>query len=99
VATDKLAGVGIGSPGGVERGSGELFGGGNGFGVHGGGAGGGGGAAAGGGGRVVVDNDVVAATLAEHRLGAGRSFDDLLTVFAGSGIGGARILGGPLPAG
>jgi glucokinase len=48
---------------------------------------------------VVVGNDVVAATLAEHRLGAGRGFDDLLTVFAGSGVGGALVLGGQLRAG
>jgi glucokinase len=49
--------------------------------------------------RVLVGNDVAAATLAEHRLGAGRDFDDLLCVFAGSGIGGALVLGGRLRAG
>jgi glucokinase len=49
--------------------------------------------------RVVVDNDVAVATLAEHRLGAGRGFDDLLVVFAGSGVGGALILGGQLHMG
>jgi glucokinase len=49
--------------------------------------------------RVVVGNDVVVATLAEHRLGAGRGFDDLLVVFAGSGVGGALVLGGKLHAG
>ena len=90
----KLAGVGIGSPGRVDQETGELFGAANlpGFGqpvplgklvadalrVK----------------RAVVDNDVAVATLAEHRLGAGRGFDDLLVVFAGSGVGGALILGG-----
>ncbi|HET8788837.1 MAG TPA: ROK family protein, partial [Actinomycetes bacterium] len=99
VAPHKLAGVGIGSPGRVDAATGELFGAANVFGavdrvplgamvadavgVE----------------RVVVDNDVVVATLAEHRLGAGRGFDDLLPVFAGSGVGGALVLGGRLRAG
>jgi glucokinase len=99
VAVGKLAGIGIGSPGRVDPDTGELFGAANlpGFrdpvplgslvadalGVK----------------RVVVGNDVVAATLAEHRLGAGRGFDDLLCVFAGSGVGGALVLGGELRAG
>jgi glucokinase len=99
VAAGKLAGIGIGSPGRVDPATGELFGAANlpGFrdpvplgtlvadalGAK----------------RVVVGNDVVAATLAEHRLGAGRGFDDLLTVFAGSGVGGALVLGGQLRAG
>ena len=95
----KLAGVGIGSPGRVDRETGNLFGAANVFGL--------GdpvplGAMVGdalGVERVVVDNDVVVATLAEHRLGAGRGFDDLLTVFAGSGVGGALVLGGELRAG
>ena len=96
----KLAGVGIGSPGRVDRETGNLFGAANVFGL--------GdpvplGAMVGdalGVERVVVDNDVVVATLAEHRLGAGRGFDDLLTVFAGSGVGGALVLGyGPAPTG
>jgi glucokinase len=96
VAVGKLAGVGIGSPGRVDASTGELFGAANlpGFGdrvplgalV----------ADAVGVKRVVVGNDVVVATLAEHRLGAGRGFDDLLTVFAGSGVGGALVLGGRL---
>jgi glucokinase len=96
VAVGKLAGVGIGSPGRIDPDTGELFGAANlpGFRdpvplgklvagalrV----------------GRVVVGNDVAVATLAEHRLGAGRGFDDLLTVFAGSGVGGALVLGGRL---
>jgi glucokinase len=99
VPVDKLAGVGIGSPGRIDPGTGELFGAANlpGFGdpvplgamvadtlgVE----------------RVLVGNDVVVATLAEHRLGAGRGFDDLLVVFAGSGVGGALVLGGELRAG
>ena len=49
--------------------------------------------------RVVVDNDVAVATLAEHRLGAGRGFDDLLWCSPGSGVGGALILGGQLRMG
>ena len=99
VAVGKLAGVGIGSPGRIDPDTGDLFGAANlpGFGdpvplgrmvadslgVK----------------SVVVDNDVVVATLAEHRLGAGRGFDDLLCVFAGSGVGGAFVLGGRLWAG
>ncbi|HEV3495797.1 MAG TPA: ROK family protein, partial [Actinomycetes bacterium] len=99
VPVGKLAGVGIGSPGRVDRATGDLYGAANlpvfgqpvplgsmvagALGVK----------------RVVVDNDVVAATLAEHRLGAGRGFDDLLVVFAGSGVGGALVLGGELRTG
>jgi glucokinase len=99
VQVGKLAGIGIGAPGRVDQGTGELFGAANlpGFGepvplgklvadalgVK----------------QVVVDNDVAVATLAEHRLGAGRGFDDLLVVFAGSGVGGGLVLGGQLRAG
>ncbi|HEV8425644.1 MAG TPA: ROK family protein [Actinomycetes bacterium] len=99
VPVGKLAGVGIGSPGRLDPKTGELFGAANlpGFGepvplgamvadalgIK----------------RVLVGNDVVVATLAEHRLGAGRGFDDLLVVFAGSGVGGALILGGELRGG
>ena len=79
----KLAGIGS-APGRVDAATGELFGAAN--------VSGGGDrvpwerwSSAVGVERVVVDNDVVVATLAEHRLGAGRGFDDLLTVFAGSG--------------
>jgi glucokinase len=50
-------------------------------------------------GEVALDNDVNAATLAEHRLGAGRGFDDLLAVFAGTGVGGAVVLDGRLRRG
>jgi glucokinase len=99
VPVGKLAGVGIGSPGRVDQKTGDLYGAANlpGFaepvplgpmvadavGV----------------GRVLLGNDVVVATLAEHRLGAGRGYDDLLAVFAGSGVGGALVLGGELRAG
>jgi glucokinase len=99
VPVGKLHGVGIGSPGRVDQVTGDLYGAANlpGFGQP---------VPLGsmvgdalGGKRVVVGNDVVAATLAEHRLGAGRGFDDLLVVFAGSGVGGALVLGGELRAG
>ncbi len=48
---------------------------------------------------VVVDNDVNVATLAEHRLGAGRGFDNMLGVFAGTGVGAGLILDGALRQG
>lgn len=41
---------------------------------------------------VAVDNDVNVGTLAEHRLGAGKGADDVLGVFAGTGIGAGVIL-------
>ncbi|NNE72479.1 MAG: ROK family protein [Acidimicrobiales bacterium] len=51
-------------------------------------------------GRVVlVDNDVNVATLAEHRLGAGRGVDNLLGVFMGTGVGGGLVLDGRLRRG
>ncbi len=50
-------------------------------------------------GAVALDNDVNVATLAEHRLGAGRGFDDLLAVFVGTGVGGAVVLDGQLRRG
>ncbi|MFA9445859.1 ROK family protein [Egicoccus sp. AB-alg6-2] len=43
---------------------------------------------------VRVANDVTAAAVAEHRLGAGRGTDDLLGVHVGTGVGGGIILGG-----
>jgi glucokinase len=43
---------------------------------------------------VRVTNDVTAAAIGEHRLGAGRGVDDLLAVFWGTGIGGGLVLGG-----
>lgn len=44
--------------------------------------------------RVAVGNDVQVATDAEFRLGAGRLYDSLLGVFWGTGVGGGLILGG-----
>lgn len=43
---------------------------------------------------VSVLNDVTAAAIGEHRLGAGQGADNLLTVFAGTGIGGGLVLEG-----
>jgi glucokinase len=48
---------------------------------------------------VRLDNDVNVGTLAELRHGAGRGHDDLLAVFAGSGVGGGVVLGGELRRG
>lgn len=48
---------------------------------------------------VVIDNDVNVATLAEWRLGAGRGVDDLLGVFAGTGVGAGLVLDGRLRRG
>ncbi|TMC49370.1 MAG: ROK family protein [Chloroflexi bacterium] len=48
---------------------------------------------------VVVDNDVRIGTLGEHRLGAGRPYRDVLGVWFGTGVGGAVILGGELRRG
>lgn len=41
---------------------------------------------------VRVANDVTAAAVAEHRIGAGRGTHDLLCVFVGTGVGGGLIL-------
>lgn len=43
---------------------------------------------------VRVVNDVTAAALGEHRLGAGRGADHLLVIFVGTGVGAGLILGG-----
>jgi glucokinase len=48
---------------------------------------------------VRVENDVNVATLAEYRIGAGQGLDSLLAVFAGTGVGGAVVLGGRLRQG
>ncbi len=45
---------------------------------------------------VFLENDVRAAALGEHRLGAGRGFDSMLAVFVGSGVGGGIVIGGQL---
>jgi len=43
---------------------------------------------------VRVANDVTAAAVGEHALGGGRGADDILVVFAGTGVGGGLVLGG-----
>lgn len=48
---------------------------------------------------VFVDNDVNAATVGEHRLGAGRGATDMLGIWVGTGIGGGFILNGTLHRG
>jgi glucokinase len=48
---------------------------------------------------VAVDNDVNVGTLAEHRLGAGQGADNVLGVFAGTGIGAGVVLDGVLRRG
>src|SRR6266545_7197727 len=48
---------------------------------------------------VLLENDVNVATLAEYRTGAGQGLDSLVAVFAGSGVGGAIVLGGRLRRG
>lgn len=48
---------------------------------------------------VRLDNDVNAATLAEHRLGAAAGASDALCVFVGTGVGGGLILDGALRRG
>jgi glucokinase len=45
---------------------------------------------------VGIENDVNVAALAEYRIGAGQGLDSLLAVFAGTGVGGAVVLGGRL---
>lgn len=45
---------------------------------------------------VRVANDVNAAAMAEHRLGAGQGQDDLLVVFAGTGVGAGVVINGAL---
>jgi glucokinase len=48
---------------------------------------------------VRIENDVNVATLAEYRAGAAHGLDSLLAVFAGTGVGGAVVLGGRLRQG
>ena len=45
---------------------------------------------------VFVENDVRAAALSEHALGAGRGYDSTLAVFVGSGVGGGIVIDGSL---
>lgn len=46
--------------------------------------------------RVFLENDVRAAALSEHALGAGRGYTSMLAVFVGSGVGGGLIVDGRL---
>lgn len=46
--------------------------------------------------HVALDNDVNAGSIAEHRMGAAAGADQVLCVFAGTGVGGALILDGAL---
>lgn len=48
---------------------------------------------------VRVDNDATAGTVAEHRLGAARTFDDAVYVALGTGIGGGLVVGGDVRRG
>jgi glucokinase len=48
---------------------------------------------------VLVDNDANAAAWAEHEIGSGQGFDDMLLVTLGTGIGGALIIDGQLRRG
>jgi glucokinase len=41
---------------------------------------------------VFLENDVRAAALSEHKLGAGQGYDSMLAVFVGSGVGGGIIV-------
>lgn len=45
---------------------------------------------------VFVENDVRAAALSEHRLGAGQGYGEMLAVFVGSGVGGGLVINGEL---
>lgn len=48
---------------------------------------------------VFIDNDCNLATLAEHRLGAGRGVDNFVGVFMGTGVGAGLVLDGRLRRG
>lgn len=93
--TAALIGVGVGSPGSVDAGSGTVSSARNLPGWE--------GSFALGpelsralGTRVAVGNDVQVATAAEFRLGAGESYSSLLGVFWGTGVGGGLVLDGRL---
>jgi glucokinase len=49
--------------------------------------------------NVVIENDANFAVLAEHRLGAARSYDDVVMVTLGTGIGGGVVIGGRVQVG
>ena len=93
VETNALEGIGVGSPGDVDEGTGVVSGARNLPGWDGGfalaetlkndlGA------------EVRVGNDVQVATEAEFHLGAGRKFSSLIGVFWGTGVGGGLVLDG-----
>ncbi|MDE3133123.1 MAG: ROK family protein [Acidobacteriota bacterium] len=91
--TDKLAGVGIGSPGSIDTAAGTVASARNLPGWE--------GSYALGpelsktlGTRVALGNDVQVATAAEFHLGAGKPFSSLLGLFWGTGVGGGLVLDG-----
>ena len=47
----------------------------------------------------VVGNDVEVATYGEHKFGAGKSYDDFVCVFVGTGVGAAIVQGGQIRRG
>lgn len=49
--------------------------------------------------HVAVENDATAATVAEHRHGAGHDVDDMIYVALGTGIGGGAVLDGAVRRG
>jgi glucokinase len=49
--------------------------------------------------KVTIDNDVNVGAVGEHRFGAGRGADDIVTMFVGTGIGGGLVLDGKLRTG
>lgn len=91
--TDALAGVGVGSPGSVDKAAGTVSSARNlpgwdgtfalgpelsrAFGT-----------------RVAIGNDVQVATAAEFKLGAGKRYSSLLGLFWGTGVGGGLVLNG-----
>jgi glucokinase len=91
-----LAGIGVGSPGAIDRGRGVVHDSPNvpgfqeevevGAPVS----------EAFGGVPVALDNDVRAAMLGEHRHGAGRPYRNVIGVFVGTGVGGGLVLDGKL---
>jgi glucokinase len=98
-SADDLRGVGVGSPGDVDRQDGSVSRAANvpGFGDR---------VALGplvsdalGGAAVVVDNDVAVGVWGEASRGAGRPYKNFLGVWVGTGVGGGLIIGGELYAG
>jgi glucokinase len=91
-----VAGIGIGSPGRVETGTGVVSGSPNVPGFQEAVELGPRVSTALGGIPVKLDNDVRVATLGEHARGAGRPYRNVLGVFVGTGVGGGLILDGTL---